>query len=146
MQPPATRVSLVALALGLPLLLVTAGVGAAPDSQSVPDHYIVVLKDEVVDPQQVANEMAQQHGLAVSRVYQYSLKGFAARIPSQSLDAVRADPRVLYVSEDREVQTFGQAPPAAGDSGAAGEPGPSAAGAPVNPHQLPASPDGDTRQ
>src|SRR5687768_15820905 len=40
------------------------------DERPVPDHYVVVLRDDVPIPQQVANEHAQQHGLAVSHVYQ----------------------------------------------------------------------------
>jgi subtilisin len=119
------RLWALALALNLALLQVTAGVGAAPESQgrpdapdsesvpgqqisaqAIPERYIVVLKPDVADPRQVANEKAQRHGLTVSHVYQNALKGYAARIPAARLDAVRADPRVLLVSEDREVTAF----------------------------------------
>jgi subtilisin len=78
------------------------------DSRPVPDHYIVVLRDDVANPQQVANEHAQQHAASVSHIYQHALKGYAARIPSQRLAAVRADPRVLFVSEDQVARTFQQ--------------------------------------
>jgi subtilisin len=120
-----TRLWALALALNLALLQVTAGVGAAPASQgrpdppdsesvpgqqisaqAIPERYIVVLKPDVADPRRVANEKAQRHGLTVSHVYQNALKGYAARIPAARLDAVRADPRVLLVSEDREVKAF----------------------------------------
>jgi subtilisin len=120
-----SRLWALALALNLALLQVTAGVGAAPESQgrpepqdsesvpgqqisaqAIPERYIVVLKPDVADPRQAANENARQHGLTVSHVYQHALKGYAARIPAARLEAVRADPRVLLVSEDREVKAF----------------------------------------
>jgi subtilisin len=119
------RLWALALALNLALLQMTIGVGAAPESQgrpdapdsesvpgqqisaqAIPERYIVVFKPDVADPRQAANENARQHGLTVSHVYQHALKGYAARIPAARLDAVRADPRVLLVSEDREVKAF----------------------------------------
>ena len=116
--------------LGVVLLLVAATLGthATPDAQQIPDRYIVVLQDDVANPPQVANEMAQLYGLSVSHVYEHALKGFAAYIPPERLTAVRADPRVRYISEDREVEPFGQAQPAlgpqaAGDLGAMGASG-----------------------
>jgi subtilisin len=104
-------------------------------SAAIPDQYIVVLRDNAANPQQVANAIAQQHGLTVSHVYQYALKGLAATIPAQRLAAVRADARVRYVSQDREVQAFGQAQPVGPD----GRPGVSAGrpggGVPPQPPQ-----------
>src|SRR5215210_2027132 len=59
----------------------------------IPDNYIVVLKDNADqdarqagrDPERVASEMAQQHGLEVSHTYQNVLNGFTAKIPAQRL-------------------------------------------------------------
>jgi hypothetical protein len=116
----------VAGALSVVTFLAGCGVDAAPASQVVPDQYIVVLRDDTSDPRQVAGEMAQQYGLVVSYVYEHAMKGFAARIPPERLPAVRADSRVLFVSEDRGVQTFGEpAPlpaPQVAEPGSAGEP------------------------
>ncbi len=95
------------------LLLAFSGVVLAqqttPDKK-IPDQYIVVLNDNVSDSGQVANQMAQRHGLEVGHTYRYALKGFSARIPAQRLSAVRADNRVLFISEDREVQTVHHRP------------------------------------
>src|SRR5215213_3872881 len=83
---------------------------AAPPPDALPDRYIVVLKDNVPGAQPVANEHARQHAAEVSHVYEAALKGYAARIPAARLSAVLAESRVLFVSEDREVQAVGTAP------------------------------------
>ncbi len=78
----------------------------------IPDSYIVVLKDGVgQDPEEVANEMGRQHGLSVSHTYRNALKGFAAKIPAQRLDALRADERVDYVEEDQVARASAQTLP-----------------------------------
>ena len=80
--------------------------------ERLPDQYIVVLKDDVgQDPEEVANEMGRQHGLSVSHAYRNALKGFAAKIPAQRLDALRADERVDYVEEDQIVRASAQTLP-----------------------------------
>jgi subtilisin len=71
--------------------------GAAGDR--IPGQYIVVLNDG--SPGAVAREMAQRHGLGVGHVYQWALRGFSAVIPDARLEAVKSDPRVRYVFQDR---------------------------------------------
>ena len=93
------------------LAAVLALVGAAPSQAAPPEGgYIVVLRDDA-DPRSVAQEHAANHGAVVAHVYEHALKGYAARIPAERLDRVRADPRVWFVSEDREVQAFAQTAP-----------------------------------
>ncbi len=96
------------IALALMVLLATLSLGrtawAQPPPDVVPDHYIVVLKDEVPSARQVADEHARQHAAAVSYVYEDALKGYAARIPQQALAGIRRDPRVRFVAEDRVVE------------------------------------------
>src|SRR5262245_26991348 len=65
--------------------------------------YIVVLQDSVADPGAVAAEHSQADNAQVSHVYRAALKGYAAVIPAARLDAVRADPRVAFISDDAEV-------------------------------------------
>src|SRR5687767_7607883 len=77
----------------------------------IPDNYIVVLRDDVNRPQNVADEHAQQHAAVVSQVYEVALKGYAARIPPARLSALQRDPRVLFVSQDHEVQMSDQTLP-----------------------------------
>jgi subtilisin len=72
----------------------------------IPNQYIVVLNDSAPGALQLANEHAQRYGVDVSQVYEVALRGYAARIPAAALVALRADPRVLFISEDREVQAI----------------------------------------
>jgi subtilisin len=58
-----------------------------------------------------ANMAAQEMGLQVTHTYGSALKGFAAEIPAGKLDAVRSDPRVAYVTEDRKVRALAQSLP-----------------------------------
>jgi subtilisin family serine protease len=87
------------IALALP----ASGAAAPPDS------YIVVLKDSVSSPGDVARDHARANGAQVSFVYGHALKGYAARIPAARLNAVRNDSRVDYVAPDGDVTAF--APP-----------------------------------
>jgi subtilisin len=72
--------------------------GQAPVGQ-----YIVVLHDAVPNVPAVANEHAQQHAANVRFVYAAAMKGYAASIPNARLNAIRQDPRVAFISEDRPV-------------------------------------------
>ncbi|MDO8609377.1 MAG: S8 family serine peptidase, partial [bacterium] len=77
----------------------------------IPNNFIVVLKDNAGNPQDVANEMAQTHGLSVEHVYSTALKGFSAIIPQARFDKVKGDARVQFISEDRVVEAFAQTSP-----------------------------------
>lgn len=100
------------IALAVALLLVAAG-PAGPLSAAPPGdvrQYIVVLRSGV-DPAAVAGEHAQRHGADVGFVYQSALRGYAARLPAGKVVALRQDPRVAFVSEDRPVRALGQTVP-----------------------------------
>jgi subtilisin family serine protease len=59
--------------------------------------------------------LAAQHGRAygaeISARYHSALKGYAAKIPQARIDDVRRDPRVAFVSDDREVEALAQTLP-----------------------------------
>jgi subtilisin len=84
--------------------------------EAIPGEYIVVLGNQPagggpeVRAADVARQMASRYaGLEVKQTYEHALDGFAARIPKERLDEVKADPRVRFVSENREVRaTFRQ--------------------------------------
>jgi subtilisin family serine protease len=80
------------------LLALPASAAAAP-----PDSYIVVLKDHVSKPGDVAREHSRQHAADVDFVYEHALRGYAARIEGHRVDAVRRDSRVAYVERDGDV-------------------------------------------
>jgi subtilisin len=95
-------------ALFAAILLTSATAHAAPPAGVVPDQYIVVFHDQIGNPHREAQDLGRRHGLGVQHVYEHALKGFAARIPAPALAAIARDPRVQFVSEDREVVTFQQ--------------------------------------
>ncbi|MER3419719.1 MAG: peptidase S8 [Chloroflexota bacterium] len=96
------------MALGLVVLLAAVSLNrtarAQPAPDVVPDHYIVVLRNDVPSARQVADEHARRHAAAVSHIYEDALKGYAARIPQQALAALRRDPSVRFIAEDRVVE------------------------------------------
>lgn len=85
------------------LTLLLSGWASKPalaNGEAIPDHYIVVLAPGA-NSATVANSMAREYGLTVGHIYSHALNGFAARIPSARLERLKADPRVLFVDEDR---------------------------------------------
>ena len=104
------RRSLVVIAV-LALLAVAIPFGrpaAAQNTNAVPDQYIVVYKDSVVDADGKSQRLAAQHGLTLQRTYSYALKGFAARIPAARLAKLQADPDIAFIDQD---QVFSVATP-----------------------------------
>jgi aqualysin 1 len=87
------------------------GQGQGPPEDVIPGQYIVVLEEGVRDPTAVAREHAQGYGAQVLHTYQYAIKGYAARIPDQRLDRVRADGRVAYVEADQTMRAEAQTIP-----------------------------------
>ena len=77
-----------------------AGFGQEP---SIPGSYIVVLNEDVTNPEDVANEMALKNGLQISHVYSHALKGYSAIIPDSQLSKVMSDPKVKHVDADQIV-------------------------------------------
>ncbi len=90
------------------LYFVTTSLAASPNSKGPVNNYIVVLNDnENVD--QVASELTEKHGLGLG--FKYSIiRGFSASIPEQRLNDLKVDPRVKFVSEDKEVSIASQNP------------------------------------
>ena len=89
----------------------TPGQGQGPPQDAIPGRYIVVLEEGVRDPTAVAREHAQHHGAEVLHTYQHAVEGYAARIPDQRLDRVRADGRVAYVEADQAMNAEAQTIP-----------------------------------
>jgi subtilisin len=96
------------VAIILPFVAHVAPSDAVGNAHVVPGQYIVVLKDSVTDSSTVASEMGRTHGLSIAQEYSHALKGFSATIPAARLNAVKNDPRVAFVSEDRVVAANGK--------------------------------------
>lgn len=76
------------------------------EAQKIPNHYIVVLKDNVSNTSDVAKDITLKHGLGLGFIYGHALKGFSAVIPDSVLEKVRNDPRVSFVEQDQLVEAF----------------------------------------
>jgi aqualysin 1 len=81
----------VLVALLLPLSPAVLAAGSAD--------YIVVLKDSSATAAQVASH-GRRYGASVKEVYSHALNGYAARLSSRQLAALRADRSVDYVVSD----------------------------------------------
>jgi subtilisin family serine protease len=75
--------------------------GGAP----IPDQYIVVFKNDVGDAPGLARQLAASHGGRLHHTYQHAIKGFAATLPEAAANALRHNPNVAYVEQDRIATT-----------------------------------------
>lgn len=76
-------------------------------SPTVPDHYIVVLNDNLDKSlPETANEMARIHGLGLGHIYSHAIKGFSAYIPEKRVELLKFDPRVKLIDPDFIVSAF----------------------------------------
>jgi subtilisin family serine protease len=90
--------------------LVTLALVPAASAGVIRGQYVVVLKQSV-DVESVAAEHARRAGADVFHTYTRALKGYAARLSPAGLARVRADSRVLLVSQDRAVSIAAQSLP-----------------------------------
>lgn len=69
----------------------------------IPGQYIVVLRDDVAEPVQVATQLALAHRLTLRHTYRHAIKGFSAVVPEGRLEAIERHPLVAYVQPNRYV-------------------------------------------
>lgn len=101
-------------------VLPSSGVAAAAatGAPSVQNRYIVVTRDDVSDPLDVAKPAAGAAGadaaavgeIVPTHVYRYALKGFAAQMSPAAVTRLRQDPRVAAVVPDAIVYATGEVP------------------------------------
>jgi subtilisin len=86
---------------------VPSGTALEKTDGKIPDQYIVVLKDDSEQsPKNVADE-ARNKGASILHVYEHAIKGFAMKVPNDTvLEKVRNDDRVDYVEQDQIVTLF----------------------------------------
>ena len=97
----------ISLLLGVVLSLLASSASALASA----DRYIVVLKDGVDHPGQVAAKQALSYGTKTTYVYRSALTGYAATIPASQVHSLRANDRVAYVERDRTVSALAQTLP-----------------------------------
>src|SRR2546425_7080103 len=71
----------------------------------IPNHYIVVLKDNVADIDSEATKLSQDYSgdRGNEHTYRRALKGFSVRMSEPQATRLAQDPRVAFVEEDGEV-------------------------------------------
>lgn len=79
------------------------------NSRPIEGQYIVVFKPATSNPAALAAELARTHGGQLLHSYSHSIKGFAARLPRQAVDALRRNPNVELVEQDATVSLNEQA-------------------------------------
>ena len=84
-----------------------APAGRADTTPALRDQYIVVFQDDVSDPGALADQLVHANGGAVRFRYSHALKGFAATLPGQALEAIRHNPNVSYVEADGILRVVG---------------------------------------
>jgi subtilisin family serine protease len=75
-------------------------------AQPIPGQYIAVLKDDVPNPANAAQEVANQHGLNIGYIYQHSVHGFAFAGNDQAAQALARNPKIAYVEPDQLCQAW----------------------------------------
>ena len=72
---------------------------------SIPDRYIVVLKDgAATDVQSIATEQARLSGAQVVQTFQHAIKAYVMHGPESAARRLLDDPRVKYVEQDGAVR------------------------------------------
>jgi subtilisin len=94
------------------LLLAMTLVAAAPaaTSTATSDEYIVVLKDDVAHPANVAHRHEENRGADIGYIYGAAIKGYSAELTSDELSAIKQDPNVDYVQRNGLVHATSQSP------------------------------------
>ncbi len=82
-------------------------------AQTIRDRYIVVFKDAVNDAPGLARNLVGAHGGKLHYTYRHAIRGFAATLPPQALEAIRRNPNVDYVEPDGIARVVGTVQPGA---------------------------------
>jgi aqualysin 1 len=85
----------------------TASTAMSLARAAVPGSYIVVFKPGVADGAALASRLVAGGGGSLRFTYTAALKGFAADLPEQAVEALRHNPQIAYVEADQAVELFG---------------------------------------
>lgn len=69
--------------------------------QPIPGQYIIRLRDNVLNPGAVANELVSASGGTVGFVYRSAIKGFSAKMSAETAQMIGKNPQVLRIEADR---------------------------------------------
>src|SRR5829696_4698915 len=94
--------------LGAVVLLATPGVAGAK-AQAAGD-YIVLYERSVASVTRETDGLERTEGFRSKRRYAHAVKGFAARLSARQVSALKDDPQVASVTQDRQVHAFDSVP------------------------------------
>jgi subtilisin len=107
-------VRITAAVIGLLVLFAALGAGRAAAATDSP--YIVLYKRSLSSVTNETNGLERKGGFKSNRRWSHAVKGFAARLSSAQVKALKADPQVVSVSADRTITALDTAPLAAGET------------------------------
>jgi len=99
---------------GLLLLLLVLGPALAKAATN--PRYIVLYKSSLPSVTNETNGLERTEGFTSERRYAHAVKGFAARLSTAQVDALKDDPQVASVTADRPIEAFDTAPLAPGET------------------------------
>ncbi len=83
----------------------------AQSGDATDDRYIVMFRDDVTDPQGMAETMKNRYGFRKGHVYEHVFKGFSAAIPEQAMEGLRHNPHIALIEPDLVMTTCTQTLP-----------------------------------
>ena len=111
---PAFARAVAAAVAGVLLLLLVLGPALAKAATN--PRYIVLYDRSLASVTNETNGLERAEGFKSERRYAHALKGFAARLSTAQVHALKDDPQVVSVTADRAIQAFDTAPLAPGET------------------------------
>lgn len=72
----------------------------APNGEVIPGQYIITFADSVDDAPGLAKSIAARYGHEPMFVYESAIKGFAAQLPDQAIEALQHNPQIANIEAD----------------------------------------------
>lgn len=69
----------------------------------IPGRYILLFSKDAKDPPGLARQLANAHSGRIYHTYRAAVKGFAATLPPQALEALQRNPNIVLIEPDRVV-------------------------------------------
>ncbi|HEV8655930.1 MAG TPA: S8 family serine peptidase [Candidatus Limnocylindria bacterium] len=89
---------------------------STPAQAAAPQLPYIVVYHQGIDVSAKTAQLERAQGFTSAYQYEHALRGFAARLSDAQVTALRADPSVAFVGEDRVVKAVDQVPLQPGDS------------------------------
>jgi subtilisin family serine protease len=86
----------------------------APESKKIPGQYIVTFADDEKDPPGLVKKLADEQAFEPMFIYTAAVKGFAAQLTPQAVEALSHNPHIAGIEEDALASTTGSGSEATG--------------------------------